>query len=157
MPTLCRGYGETVLQKYLIRSPQVVLGREGSCDIRLGGGGVSRRHCQFVRTDRGYVLEDLGSANGTFVNGTQITGRELLADGDKIVVMGHILTYRTADDLLEAVNQAEGIPRVPTTTVAKEPATMGVSPAELKRRLDKIFKEQRHGFEDEPDAPRPPN
>jgi hypothetical protein len=153
MPTLCRGYGDTELEKYLVHSPLIVLGRAESCDITLGGGGVSRRHCQFIRTDRGYLIEDLGSANGTFVNGIRITGKKHLADGDKIVVMGHILTYRAADDLLATVTHAEGIAPLPKRS-RKEPATMGVSPAELQRRLDKLFKEQRPGLEDGSDAPR---
>ena len=61
--------------------PDVDLGLEGGYD-----SGVSRRHAILARKNDSYVLEDLGSANGTFINGRQLApARPMrLANGDEI-------------------------------------------------------------------------
>jgi pSer/pThr/pTyr-binding forkhead associated (FHA) protein len=62
-----------------------VVGRGEDCDVVLDDGSVSRRHAQLSRDDRGhYRLEDLGSANGTFVDGARVEVPTVLADGVKL-------------------------------------------------------------------------
>jgi predicted component of type VI protein secretion system len=62
-----------------------VIGRREDCDLRIPVGDVSRKHCRLVRTDDGIRIEDLGSSNGTFVNGQRIQESELNA-GDQVGV-----------------------------------------------------------------------
>lgn len=62
-----------------------VLGRRASCDIVLSETTVSRRHACLEYLDGSYYLTDLGSANGTFVNGNQIQ-RKKLAPGDEVAL-----------------------------------------------------------------------
>ena len=61
-------------------------GRGDACDIRLDDSGCSRRHAKLsVGGDPSVVyIEDLGSKNGTFLNGCNVGGRVLLKDGDEI-------------------------------------------------------------------------
>lgn len=66
------------------------LGRSEDCDVRLASGRCSRHHARLVVTPTGATLEDLASANGTFVNGQRITGPHSLADGDFVVVGGEL-------------------------------------------------------------------
>jgi len=54
-----------------------VIGRREDCDLRIPVGDVSRKHCRLVRTDDGIRIEDLGSSNGTYVNGQRIQESEL--------------------------------------------------------------------------------
>jgi predicted component of type VI protein secretion system len=61
----------------------VVVGREG-CEVVLADPEVSRRHAALRKTPGGAAVEDLGSTNGTFVNGTRITGLVELSDGDVV-------------------------------------------------------------------------
>src|SRR5207302_7712407 len=62
-----------------------VVGRGEDCDVVLEDGSVSRRHAQLARDDRGhYRLEDLGSANGTFMDGARVSSPTLLRDGSKL-------------------------------------------------------------------------
>lgn len=61
----------------------LLLGRSGEADVWIGDDGVSRKHARFVADDGGFVVEDLNSANGTFVQGVRIT-RHHLQDGDQI-------------------------------------------------------------------------
>lgn len=62
---------------------ELLIGRSQEADMWIGDDGVSRKHARFVREDTTYVLEDLNSANGTFVQGERIT-RRILKDGDQI-------------------------------------------------------------------------
>ncbi len=67
----------------------VVIGRDESAQIQIPLSAVSRAHAQIERTGHGYVLRDLGSRNGTWVNGVRIDRDGCpLRDGDEIVVGG---------------------------------------------------------------------
>lgn len=62
----------------------MVLGRQAECDLQLTEGHASRKHARFSLAEDGVWLEDLNSANGTFVNGNKITGKVKLAAGDRL-------------------------------------------------------------------------
>lgn len=62
---------------------RITIGRNKSNDIQLDEPQVSRNHAVLVKTDKGWVIEDIGSANGTFVNGVRITKR-LITKRDSI-------------------------------------------------------------------------
>jgi pSer/pThr/pTyr-binding forkhead associated (FHA) protein len=59
-----------------------LMGRDVTNDISLGDPEVSRQHARLTRTPGGYVLEDLGSTNGSFVNGERLVAPRVLASGD---------------------------------------------------------------------------
>lgn len=63
---------------------EIVLGRSAHATCRLADGQVSRRHCRFAFGPKGLCVEDLGSSNGTFVNGTRIEGPEPVREGDVV-------------------------------------------------------------------------
>ncbi|MCR9162329.1 MAG: FHA domain-containing protein [Nannocystaceae bacterium] len=66
--------------------PAVHVGRAEDCELRLGGKGISSRHCRFTLTASGIVLEDLGSTNGTFVNRQRIRGPVTITASDEVIV-----------------------------------------------------------------------
>jgi len=70
-----------------------VIGRGTEADIRLPDTGVSRKHVDVVLEDGVAVAEDLGSTNGTLVNGRRIS-RQPLSDGDVIRIGHSVLVYR---------------------------------------------------------------
>jgi hypothetical protein len=70
------------------------LGRSEDTQIQISAAGVSRRHAQVVATTTGFVLMDLQSQNGTFVNGQRIT-EWTLSDGDRVTIGDVDLVYRT--------------------------------------------------------------
>ena len=59
------------------------IGREG-CDVTIADPEISRRQAQVLREGEAVVIEDLGSTNGTFVNGNRITGRQALSTDDEV-------------------------------------------------------------------------
>ena len=61
------------------------MGRAPRADFVVDAALVSRVHCRFTLNDTGLELEDLGSTNGTFVNGRKVQ-KVLLNDGDKLTV-----------------------------------------------------------------------
>src|SRR5213594_305021 len=63
----------------------IVVGRKEDCDLRLEHKSVSKLHCVIVKTDGLLLLRDLGSTNGTRVNGTRVR-RAALLPNDKLSV-----------------------------------------------------------------------
>jgi two-component system, cell cycle response regulator len=79
---------------------EVVLGRDRSCEVPLEADDVSRRHARIVPDGGGHVLVDLGSTNGTFVNGVEVeTAR--LAPGDRVALGSCAARYLRAGDEAE--------------------------------------------------------
>jgi len=71
---------------------QTVIGRRNA-DLVLDDPDVSRQHAVIERYERGYLLRDLGSTNGSYVNG-QRTDAEMLHPGDVIELGGTVLTFK---------------------------------------------------------------
>ena len=67
---------------------ECVIGRSTDADFVVEDVGVSRRHCRVLVGEGGYHVEDLGSRNGTFVNGARVTSARLLTAGD-VIRVGH--------------------------------------------------------------------
>jgi pSer/pThr/pTyr-binding forkhead associated (FHA) protein len=70
-----------------------VIGRGTEADIRLPDTGVSRKHVDVVLDGGTATVEDLGSTNGTLVNGRRVN-RQALVDGDVIRIGHSVLVYR---------------------------------------------------------------
>ncbi len=73
---------------------QAVIGREEGVDIVLQDPESSRRHTRISWQMGQFVIEDLGSTNGTFVNGVQITSPQILNPGDSIGIGQTVLVFQ---------------------------------------------------------------
>jgi predicted component of type VI protein secretion system len=62
------------------------IGRHDDCMIRIKSSQVSRRHCELVDEGENLTLRDLGSSNGTFVNGKRVAGQKALKHGDEVTL-----------------------------------------------------------------------
>ena len=77
-----------------VTTSRVVVGRSRECDVRVDDGNVSRRHCEVAQeSPTTWVVFDLGSTNGTEVNGRKVSRRTRLDDGDRITVGGTELVF----------------------------------------------------------------
>lgn len=65
---------------------EITIGRKEGNTIRLTDRNVSRRHAKLQKSAGGYVLQDLGSYNGTVINGTRLSDQRALKMGDQIVI-----------------------------------------------------------------------
>nr|WP_241732839.1 FHA domain-containing protein [Aeromicrobium phoceense] len=79
--------------RFLLDQDVVSAGRHPSSDIFLDDISVSRRHATFSRRGSGYVVTDLGSLNGTYVNRDRIDGDIPLAGGDEVQLGKYRLIY----------------------------------------------------------------
>ncbi|GAB4445669.1 MAG: hypothetical protein Kow0031_28210 [Anaerolineae bacterium] len=75
---------------------QVVIGREEGLDISLQDPEASRRHARVTWQAGQFIIEDMGSTNGTFVNGVQITTPQILNPGDSVGIGQTALVFQLA-------------------------------------------------------------
>lgn len=73
--------------------PNVVIGRRPDCDVRVPVEGVSRQHCELVATADAVTVKDLGSSNGTYVNGERVESK-IVEPGDRIQIGSVVLTVQ---------------------------------------------------------------
>lgn len=94
--TLVIRQGPQAGMSFPLTGGEVVLGREEGLGIVLQDPESSRRHARVVMQAGQYIVEDLGSTNGTFVNGVQLTGPQVLNPGDSIGIGQTALVFQLA-------------------------------------------------------------
>src|SRR5688572_431509 len=98
--------GESIGQLYPIDTGESVIGRGTQALIKLNDDGISRKHAKVIRRGGEVLLEDLMSANGTYINDEQLSGTRVLRDGDKIRLGATtVLKFTYHDDLEENFRQ----------------------------------------------------
>ena len=83
--------GPSIGQIYPLDKSEMVIGRDLSNEIVISDSEVSRRHARLFMQGANYVIEDLGSTNGTFVNGQRLMGSYVLRPGE-IITFGETLS-----------------------------------------------------------------
>jgi pSer/pThr/pTyr-binding forkhead associated (FHA) protein/type II secretory pathway predicted ATPase ExeA len=117
--------GKTVVAEVTLNRPRMVLGRDDSCDISLDSRYVSRFQNLFLETSDGWVLIDLSSTNGCFVNGKRVREHRL-RDGDLIAVGHHQMRFTSPNGKarLSVGSQHAQTGEPDTTIVAAHPETL---------------------------------
>ncbi|MBA2258364.1 MAG: SpoIIE family protein phosphatase [Acidobacteria bacterium] len=114
----------------------VTFGRGGGADVVVTDGSMSRNHARIVAEAGGWVIEDLGARNGTYVNGERLTERQPIAPGD-IIKMGATIVQvndpaQEPDYAIGGGDLASSIFR-PATEIAE--ATLPAAPSRVAARL----------------------
>ncbi|HEX8703035.1 MAG TPA: FHA domain-containing protein [Myxococcaceae bacterium] len=86
--------GPGVGQLIPVKQGPLVIGRASACDLRLQHPSISRRHAQLMRQSERFLLRDLGSQNGTFVNRVKLSGDTEIRVGDEIALGNAVLKLR---------------------------------------------------------------
>jgi hypothetical protein len=113
---------------------ETVVGRDVACALRFNDPAISRRHLRFIRRQNEVFVEDLGSSNGTLLNGRSVAAPLRIVDGDSIKVGMRVLTVRIAEGaedereqpstlVLKSFNAADEIKKMRSTATTLE---MGV-------------------------------
>src|SRR5258707_6161548 len=96
-------------RRMVFNKPEVTIGRVQGNDIVLPKGNVSKRHARIVLKDGKFIIVDLKSTNGTYVNGRKITSPLVVKDSDKIYIGDFIVG-------VDEASSAEGDGPSETTT-----------------------------------------
>ena len=86
---------------------EIIIGRSSDLDMVLVEDMVSRRHAKITTTEADIFIQDMGSTNGTFVNGEKIAGRARLTEGDRILVGTSIIKVVGVDADIASQSEAE--------------------------------------------------
>jgi pSer/pThr/pTyr-binding forkhead associated (FHA) protein len=86
---------------------EIIIGRSSDLDMVLVEDMVSRRHAKITTSDSDIFIQDMGSTNGTFVNGEKIAGRARLTEGDRILVGTSIIKVVGVDSDIASQSEAE--------------------------------------------------
>lgn len=107
-------------QSVPLRMGKVVIGRQDDCQLRIPSAQISRHHCEIVTGGAGVRVRDLGSSNGTFVNGQKVDSADL-NPGD-VVGVGSMLFVVRIDGEPAAIDPEELGQRVRSaSSAAAEP------------------------------------
>ena len=97
MPKLIITMDGAVLREYPIESDSIAIGRRSGNDIQLNDLTVSGRHALLTTLGQNAYVDDLGSTNGTLVNGKRVN-KALLKHGDVVQIGSHQFTYFSEDE-----------------------------------------------------------
>jgi len=107
---------------YPLEAPDVSIGRDNTNMIVINDAEVSRRHARMELRGATYVIQDLGSTNGTFINGSRVSGIQVLNSGDTVSFgEGIVLVYEAAADV-NATILSEKAPQTLIQPAAPAPA-----------------------------------
>jgi pSer/pThr/pTyr-binding forkhead associated (FHA) protein len=106
-------FGGKEEKTYQLDRSRLVVGREPKCEIQIDNLGISREHCAFSQRGEAYLIQDLNSSNGTYVNGKKIT-EHFLNNDDEIIIGKYKLLFRN-DQQQPAKEKKEEAAPVPDT------------------------------------------
>jgi hypothetical protein len=79
--------------RHVLETERVTIGRQSGCTITIRDTNVSREHAQLRRRPNGWTIRDLGSTNGTKLNGVRVESEQMLANGDVIMLGAMKVTF----------------------------------------------------------------
>jgi len=139
MPKLILKFKEAVLKEYAFEDAMVTIGRVDDNTIKVDNMAVSSHHAKLMRENGDYVLIDLNSLNGTFVNGQKVS-KWILKNNDFITIGKHTLVY--IDERAPKQSPLSGTSelRSPEGTVMLDMRTQQqlLEEAAAKKGLDKV-------------------
>jgi predicted component of type VI protein secretion system len=113
--------GPTPGKVFELNRTDMTIGRDIANDIIINDAEVSRKHARLTAQAAGYVLEDMGSTNGTFVNGQRLMGPHLLRPGEMLLLGENVrLVYAAVqfdpDATMVAASNVPSMPATPSPT-----------------------------------------
>jgi hypothetical protein len=86
-------------EMFVLNLPTLIAGRDPLADIIVRDPEVSRNHARLILTENGYEIQDMGSTNGTFINGTPLRGEPHLLAAGELITLGSnvVLEYQVTE------------------------------------------------------------
>src|SRR3954468_15337441 len=115
-------------RSFSITRDVTVIGRREDCDFRIPLGEISRKHCRLIKDENALKVEDLGSSNGTYVNGNRVQESELNA-GDTLHIGGVVFVLQIdgvpSDEQLQPMTEQAADAEDTSAAVLTEDVTEG--------------------------------
>lgn len=126
--SVIKGYNKG--DEFPLEKDEITIGRGEENDIVLSIAEVSRSHAVLTKAEGGYMIQDMGSTNGTFVDKKEVGGKYLLKPGDTVMLGDAIyLTYAAdADPEATLVTPRPDEPAAEVTAVTPKPARSAAEP-----------------------------
>lgn len=141
MPKLTLVLGRRAMGSYDLDKDIIRVGREPGVDILIDNPSVSREHCEIRRADAGWIVADLGSANGTYLNGKRIGSGHPVVKGDEIGLGKFSLIF-------DKEVEAEPAPEAHATHAAGDyGGTIQIGAKEVEKLLDEGAKKRKAHLE----------
>ena len=102
MAVLQQGFGDSPQPSFSVLDDVTTIGRHKDCNVVVPSAAVSRLHARISCEDNRFFVEDLGSRNGTLVNGQRVRERTPLNDGDEVEFSTLSYTFVTQDSVSES-------------------------------------------------------
>lgn len=156
MPKIVVYLQNELIEEYPLGESEIIIGRHEKCDLVLKKGHiskdsveamtVSRKHAKIENVDGKYLITDLNSSNGTYINRERISTKEL-KNGDEIIIGPYILLYKDTEE-----SKVEKAPTVPKEVEVTYPKVSEIDIDNREKtqivRIDEIW-----GREDESSRP----
>ena len=139
MPKLTLLLGRKTMQVYDLPGDEIVVGRDEGADVLIDNPSVSRRHARLRKEAEGWVVEDLGSSNGTFMHGQRIDGPHPLKSGDEVGFGKFSILFDKAVGDMPAPHAAAK----PQPAMAGAEGTMHIKAHEVKELLQDSERKRR--------------
>ncbi len=137
MAILTLVFGRDVLGTHEVDRDKLIVGRSEDCDITIDNLAVSRHHVIIEKIDGVFMVNDLDSNNGTFVNGQRIEEPTALNFGDEIGVGKHVLVFDSHSKKSQPATQHAAAGAQPEMDAAGR-GTMFVEPEQMKMIQEKV-------------------
>lgn len=114
--------GPTVGKTFSLNAEEISIGRDAVNIIAINDAEVSRKHARMELRGETYVIQDLGSTNGTFINGTRVTGTQELNPGDTVSFgEGIVVVYEVVGDVNATILSSK-----PAAATVQKPAPVSI-------------------------------
>jgi len=123
--------GSASSQVFELTKSEIIIGRDDAADLTIASQSVSRRHARLMRDGDTYTIEDLGSSNGTFINGQKLSGRHTLKTGDQVGLGKAIVMAYEAPKVKEVPEESAKTvyrPRTPVAVSGSMQTMIGMEP-----------------------------
>jgi phosphoserine phosphatase RsbU/P len=126
--------GDGSRERFPLANERVTIGRSRDSDIFLPDQWLSRHHAEILRKDAAFFLHDLGSKNGTLLNGEPVHGDRRLRHGDVITLGEHVLTFSIEEAPDEDSQPPEGTRIFSARELSDIKTKPSIDPEELQKQ-----------------------
>ncbi len=143
MPKMSLLLGRKTMRVFDLDQTSIVVGRGEDADILIDNPAMSRRHAEFRRESDGWVVQDLGSSNGTFIGEERLEGPRAVQEGTEVAFGKFSIVFGKAVGRDEAAPAAAAREAVAAPSVAAVEGTMHIKGHEVKELLKDAERKRR--------------